>query len=138
MAGPVPSSNTGTAPVTAKPGTANSPANSPAFLNAAQTVYGDLNSGNYTGAWNTALGTSSMFGSGMSATTSDPLLQALETSQGLSSFDPSKKWDQSSLDAYYSAFNSTGAYHGNNSGSNGYLGKNPYGVWGDASAITSG
>jgi hypothetical protein len=125
-------------PAVIAPGAANSPANSPAFLNAAKTVYGDLNSGNYTGAWNTALGTSSMFGTGMSATTKDPLLQALETSKGLSTFDPTKKWDQASLDSYYSAFNSTGAYHGNNTGSNGFLGKNPYGDWGAASAITSG
>ena len=53
-------------------------------------------------------------------------------------FDPTKQWNSSSLDAYYSAFNSTNAYHGNNSGSNGYLGKNPYGDWGAASAIQSG
>src|SRR5208283_114534 len=108
---------------------ANSPLNSPTFLSAAQTTYNDLNSGNYTGAWNTALGTSSMFGTGMGSTTTDPLLQALETSQGLQAFDPSKQWNQSSLDAYYNAFNSTGAYHGNNTGSNGVLGKNPYGNW---------
>jgi hypothetical protein len=130
--------NTGTGKVTATPGTANSPANSPAFLNAEKKVYGDLNSGNYTDAWNTALGTSSMFGTGMSATTTDPLLQALETSKGLSTFDPTKKWDANSLNQYYSAFNSTGAYHGNNTGTNGFLGKNPYGDWGAASAITSG
>jgi hypothetical protein len=107
-------------------------------LNAAQTTYNDLNSGNYAGAWNTALGTSSMFGTNMGAQTTDPLLQALESSQGLQAFDPTKKWDASSLDAYYAAFNSTGAYHGNNTGTNGYLGQNPYGNWGAASAITSG
>src|SRR5271166_5954928 len=122
---------------TVSPGSANSPANSPAFLNAAQTAYNDLNSGNYAGAWNAALGTSSMFGTNMGSTTTDPLLQALETSKGLQAFDPSKQWNQSSLDAYYAAFNGTGAYHGNNAG-NQYLGKNPYGDWGAASAISSG
>src|SRR5271166_2280663 len=132
-----PSPSTATGKVTPTAGSANSPANSPAFLNAAKTTYNDLNSGNYTGAWDTALGTSSMFGTGMGSTTTDPLLQALETSQGLSAFDPSKQWNQSSLDAYYSAFNSTGAYHGNNAG-NQFLGKNPYGNWGASSAITSG
>jgi hypothetical protein len=130
--------NPKTGNVTSAQGSANSPANSPAFLTDAQTVYNDLNSGNYTGAWNTALSTSSMFGTNMGATTTDPLLGALESSQGLQTFDPTKKWNQSSLDAYYAAFNSTGAYHGNNTGSNGYLGKNPYGDWGSASAITSG
>src|SRR5271165_6216912 len=131
------SSSTALGAPTVAPGAANSPSNSPAFLKAAQTVYGDLNSGNYTGAWNTALGTSSMFGTNMNATTTDPLLQALESSQGLQAFDPSKKWNASSLDAYYAAFNGTGAYHGNNAG-NQYLGKNPYGLWGSAGAITSG
>src|SRR5271166_4863088 len=118
------SPSTATGAVTPTTGSANSPSNSPAFLKAAQTVYGDLNSGNYTGAWNTALGTSSMFGTNMGSATTDPLLQALESSQGLKAFDPSKTWNSSSLDAYYNAFNSTGAYHGNNTGNNGYLGKN--------------
>jgi len=138
MAGPAPSPSTGSTTVVPAPGSANSPANSPAFLNAANTVYGDLNSGNYTGAWNTALGTSSMFGTNQSAQTTDPLLQALETSQGLKSFDPTKQWSSSSLDAYYAAFNGTNAYHGINTGTNGNLGQNPYGVWGGAGAITSG
>src|SRR5271157_282046 len=132
-----PSPSTATGKVTPTAGSANSPASSPAFLKAAQTAYNDLNSGNYAGAWNAALGTSSMFGTNMGSTTTDPLLQALETSKGLQAFDPSKQWNQSSLDAYYSAFNSTGAYHGNNAG-NQFLGKNPYGNWGASSAITSG
>ena len=101
------SSSTGANPVTATPGSANSPANSPAFLKAATTAYNDLNSGNYTGAWDAAIGTSSMFGTNMGSTTTDPLLQALETSKGLLAFDPSKAWNSSSLDAYYNAFNST-------------------------------
>jgi hypothetical protein len=75
-------------PASASRGASSSPTSSPAFINAAKTVYGDLNSGNYTGAWNTALGTSSMFGTNMGATTQDPLLMALETSQGLQTFDP--------------------------------------------------
>jgi len=82
------SPSTATGAVSATTGSANSPSNSPAFLKAAQTVYGDLNSGNYAGAWNTALGTSSMFGTNMNSATTDPLLQALETSQGLQAFDP--------------------------------------------------
>src|SRR5271157_6412397 len=102
------SPTTATGKVTPTVGSANSPANSPAFLNAAQTTYNDLNSGNYAGAWSSALGTSSMFGTGMGSTTTDPLLQALESSQGLKAFDPSKQWNSSSLDAYYNAFNSTG------------------------------
>ena len=113
-------------------------ANSTAFTKDASLVYNDLNSGNYQGAWNTALSTSSMFGTNMGAATTDPLLQAMETSQGLSAFDPNKKWNAQSLDQYYNAFNNTAAYHGNNAGSNGYLGKNPYGLWGSAGAISSG
>lgn len=129
--------STGVGNISATVGSANSPANSPAFLKAAQTVYGDLNSGNYTGAWNTALGTSSMFGTNMNSVTTDPLLQALESSQGLKAFDPNKQWTPQDLNAYYQAFNSTGAYHGNNAGGE-YLGQNPYGLWGSASGITSG
>jgi hypothetical protein len=111
------------------------PAQLQQMVAARQTVVSDLNSNNFAGAWNTALGTSSLYGTNMGAQTTDPLLAGLESSQGLQQLDPSKQWNSNLMGQYYNAFNGTAAYHGNNSGNNGYLGKNPYGVWGAASGI---
>jgi hypothetical protein len=113
---------------------------SPAFLGAAKTVYGDLNSGNYSDAWSTALGTSGMFGTNYDATTTDPLLEVMESGKGLQQFDPGKTWDASSIQQYYNAFGANSVAQGTQAGTalaGDSLGKNPYGQWGDPGKFTS-
>ncbi|MGO9039319.1 MAG: hypothetical protein ACLQKH_15155 [Steroidobacteraceae bacterium] len=106
-----------------------------AQMQAAQgTVVSDLNSNNFTGAWDTALGTSSLYGTNYGATTTDPLLAGLETSSGLQQLDPSKQWNSNLLGQYYQAFDANSVYHGAGPAGES-LGKNPYGTWGSASGI---
>jgi hypothetical protein len=110
------------------------------------TVQSDLNSNNFTGAWNTALQSSGLFDQGqsyktlMNSATKDPLLAAMEGD--VSALDPSKQWTAAQTNQFYNAFNSEGAYHGQQiTGQGGgveSLGKNPYGLWGASSAISSG
>jgi hypothetical protein len=114
------------------------PTQSAAFEKDAQTAYNDINSGNYAGAWSAALATSPMFGTNYNSATKDPLLDALETSQGLQAFDPTKKWNSSSINAYYQAFGANPVFNGNQGSNMESLGKNPYGQWGSGSAVTSG
>ena len=96
----------------------------------------DLNSGNYAGAWQAALNSSSLYGTNMNSVTKDPLLAQMEgMNGGLAALDPSKTWNAADINSYYNAFNGTAAYHGNNAGGQ-YLGQDPYGLWGGASGIS--
>jgi hypothetical protein len=125
---------------------AGGPSNTSLYNQDISTVQSDINSNNFTGAWNTALSSSGLFDKGQSYSeatgqaTSDPLLAAMEGDVG--ALDPSKNWSAAQTSNFYSAFNAEGAYHGQDvSGQGGgveSLGKNPYGLWGSASAITSG
>ena len=133
-------------PAVAAASSSGSPSNTSLYDQDVSTVQSDLNSNNFTGAWNTALSSSGLFDKGQSYSTAtsqattDPLLQAMEGSVG--ALDPSKNWTAAQTSSFYNAFNAEGAYHGQNvTGQGGgveSLGKNPYGLWGSASAITSG
>jgi hypothetical protein len=122
------------------------PSNSSLYNTDISTVESDLNSNNFTGAWNTALQSSGLFDKGESYSqatdqaTQDPLLQAMEG--GVGALDPSKNWTAAQTSSFYNAFNAEGAYHGQTVAGQGggveSLGKNPYGLWGASSAITSG
>ena len=49
----------------------------------------DLNSGNYAGAWQAALNSSSLYGTNMNSVTKDPLLAQMEgMNGGLAALDP--------------------------------------------------
>jgi hypothetical protein len=114
--------------------------------NYANTAIQDLNSNNFKGAWDAALQSSGLYntngyGAAMGSASQDPLLRAMESSQGLQQLDPSKQWNTAEVGQFYNAFNSEGAYHGQNISANGgteALGKNPYGNWGNAADIASG
>ena len=114
--------------------------------NYASIAIQDLNSNNFKGAWDAALQSSGLYnkggyGAAMGSASQDPLLRAMESSQGLQQLDPSKKWNATEVGQFYNAFNSEGAYHGQNISANGgteALGKNPYGNWGNAADISSG
>jgi hypothetical protein len=122
------------------------PSNTSLYNTDVSTVESDINSNNFTGAWDTALQSSGLFDKGESYSqatgqaTKDPLLQAMEGNVG--ALDPSKNWTAAQTSNFYNAFNAEGAYHGQNvTGQGGgveSLGKNPYGLWGASSAITSG
>jgi hypothetical protein len=107
-----------------------------------QQVISDLNSGNYSDAWSTALSTSPLFGTNYSTGTTDPLLEAMESGSGLQQLDPSKTWNSSSINAYYDALGSNPVYNGKTvDGVNGQaesLGKNPYSLWGSGADLTNG
>lgn len=107
-----------------------------------QTVISDLNSGNYSGAWSSALSTSPLFNTNYNSATTDPLLQAMESGSGLEQLDPSKTWNSQSINQFYSALGSNPVYNGQTvDGVNGKaesLGQNPYGLWGSGSAVTGG
>ena len=99
----------------------------------AQQVVSDLNSNNFAGAWQTAENTAAAYGTTSTAATEDPLLQAMESSQGLEALDPSKKWTSAEDTSFYDALGtSAGAKNGN------LLGANPYGQWGNIGAMTGG
>jgi hypothetical protein len=76
----------------------------------------------------------------MKSATKDPLLAAMEGD--VSALDPSKQWTAAQTSQFYNAFNSQGAYHGQQiTGQGGgveALGANPYGLWGNAANIASG
>jgi hypothetical protein len=114
----------------------------PAFLKAAQTTISDLNSNNFAGAWSSALSTSGLFGTNYNSQTTDPLLQAMESSQGLQALDPTKQWTSSEDTAFYNALGSNPVYNGKTtSGLNGTtesLGQNPYSLWGSGADLTNG
>jgi hypothetical protein len=109
------------------------------------TTVADLNSGNYAGAWSTALSTSPLFGTNYNSATTDPLLQALESSSGLQQLDPSKTWNAQSIGQFDTALGQNATYNGQSvtssldpTGGAESLGKNPYGEWGSGSALTGG
>jgi hypothetical protein len=111
----------------------------------ASTAIGDLNSGNYAGAWDAALQSSTLYNTNYNSTTTDPLLQALESGTGLQALDPSKKWDANSIQAYYTAMEQNPVYQGktvantvNGQTGNESFGKNPYGDWGSGAAALNG
>ncbi len=110
------------------------PAQLQQMLAARQTVVNDLNTNNFAGAWNAAEGTSSIYNTNYGATTQDPLLLGLESSQGLQALDPSKQWNSNLLSQYYNAFDNNSVYRGAGPAGES-LGKNPYGTWGSASGI---
>lgn len=98
-------------------------------------VVADINANDFTAAWATAEGSTSLYGGGNAndAPTTDPLVAALESSQGLQALDPSKTWTAPEDAAYYQALGESGGYTGA-----GTLGKNPYGLWGSQAAVTGG
>jgi hypothetical protein len=111
----------------------------------AGTAVSDINSGNYAGAWNAALQTSPLYNTNYNSATTDPLLQAMESGQGLQQLDPSKKWSPQDIQNYYAAMEANPVYQGKTTDNtiNGVtgaesFGKNPYGNWGSAAGITSG
>src|SRR5208337_2623904 len=103
-----------------------------------QQVIADLNANNFGGAWNTALSTSPLFGTNYGSQTTDPLLKALESSQGLKGLDPSKQWTPQEIQQFYQALQSNPVYSGQNvpgmGGGRESLGQNPYGLWGGLNA----
>lgn len=113
----------------------------PDIASETQTVINDLNSNNFTGAWDTALSTSPLYGTSYGSGTSDPLLAALESSSGLKSLDPSKQWNSGETTQFYDALFNNPVYQGKSvagmGGGNESLGQNPYGLWGSASALPS-
>jgi hypothetical protein len=100
---------------------------------AAGVAVADINSGNYLGAWEAAEGTASLYNTNSTSVTTDPLLQAMESSSGLEALDPSKKWTASDVQAYYGALEKSPGYSNGN-----LLGKNPYGLWGNGADLTNG
>jgi hypothetical protein len=108
--------------------------------NYANLAIGDLNSGNYAGALQEGLDSSTLYNTNYSSATTDPLLQALESSQGLQELDPSKQWNAQSIQQYYAAFGANPVTQGKQAGTadaGQSLGKNPYGLWGDPSKVAS-
>jgi hypothetical protein len=106
----------------------------------ANIAIGDLNSGNYAGALQAGLDSGELYNTNYGSTTTDPLLQALESSQGLQELDPTKKWDASSIQQYYSAFGANSVTTGTQAGTadaGESWGKNPYGTWGDPTKIAA-
>lgn len=104
----------------------------------ANIAIGDLNSGNYAGALQAGLDSGKLYDTNYSSVTQDPLLQALETSQGLQELDPSKKWDANSISQYYAAFGANNVTQGKQAGTANAgesWGQNGYGLWGDPSKI---
>jgi hypothetical protein len=111
-------------------------------------VVSALNSGNYQQAWQDALNSESAYSSPAdnswtqatgtaNSATSDPLVSDLESSQGLQSLDPTLQMTPQQIQQYYSAFgNVTGA--GTNTFNANPLGKNAYGLWGNAADNSSG
>ena len=103
-----------------------------------------LNSGDYTDAWKDALASESAYGGSQSvgSAPTDPLVAALESSQGLHAIDPSLTMNSSQIDQYYNAFaqtTGTNAHGASGTGFNGNLvGQNPYGLWGTAADTTAG
>jgi hypothetical protein len=100
----------------------------------------DLNSGDYAGALQAGLDSGKLYNTNYGSTTTDPLLQALESSQGLQELDPSKKWDANSIQQYYAAFGANPVTQGKQAGTadaGESWGQNPYGLWGDPSKIAS-
>jgi hypothetical protein len=114
----------------------------PAFLKAAQTTISDLNSNNFAGAWSSALSTSGLFGTNYNSQTTDPLLQAMESSNGLQALDPTKQWTSAEDTSFYNALGSNPVYNGKTTtGLNGTtesLGQNPYSLWGSGADLTNG
>jgi hypothetical protein len=100
----------------------------------------DLNKNDYAGALQAGLDSGKLYNTNYGSTTTDPLLQALESSQGLQQLDPSKKWDSQSIQQYYNAFGASSVSQGKQAGTadaGESWGKNPYGQWGDPSKIAS-
>lgn len=114
----------------------------PAFLQAAKTTISDLNSNNFAGAWSSALSTSGLFGTNYNSQTTDPLLQAMESSNGLKALDPTKQWTSAEDTSFYNALGSNPVYNGKTTtGLNGTtesLGQNPYSLWGSGADLTNG
>ena len=107
--------------------------------NYANLAIGDLNSGNYAGALQEGLDSEGT-GTNYSSPTTDPLLQALESSQGLEELDPSKQWNAQSIQQYYAAFGANPVTTGTQAGTadaGESWGQNPYGLWGDPSKLAS-
>jgi hypothetical protein len=106
-----------------------------------QQTIADLNNNNFAGAWNTALGTSSLYGpSGYTQGSNDPLLLEMEgQSGGLQALDPTKTWTPAETQQYYTALQNNPVFQGQTvKGSNGIaesLGMNPYGQWGSSAGI---
>jgi hypothetical protein len=114
------------------------------------TVSGDISSGNFLNAFQTAesydptlmlsnqgQGSNSMLGRSAIPTTItqqsavDPITQMLESGSGLSQLDPSKTWSSSDYDSYYTALTDPSVY-------NSQLGANTQGgLWGNAAAASS-
>ena len=106
----------------------------------ANIAIGDLNSGNYAGALQAGLDSGKQYNTDYNSVTTDPLLQALETSQGLQQLDPSKKWDANSIQQYYAAFGANNVSQGKQAGTANAgesWGQNGYGTWGDMSKVGS-
>ena len=114
----------------------------PAYLAAVNTTVSDLNSNNFAGAWSSALSTSGLFGTSSGSTTTDPLLQDMESSGGLAALDPTKQWTSAQDTSFYNALGSNPVYNGKTTtGINGTtesLGQNPYGLWGSGTDLTNG
>jgi hypothetical protein len=105
----------------------------------------DLQSGNYADAWKTALGTAGQFSPNynVNSATTDPLIAALESSQGLQTIDPGLSMNADQMKQYYDAFGQATGGYGSHAGQGGTfnanpLGKNPYGLWGTAADSTQG
>lgn len=101
----------------------------------ASAVIQALNANNFTQAWNIAEESTALYGGGNAndAPTTDPLVAALESSQGLKQLDPGKVWTPDETTAYYKALGLSPGYTGA-----GTLGKNPYGLWGSQGAVLGG
>jgi hypothetical protein len=109
------------------------------------TVESDLANDNFNDAWSTALASSGLYdtqgyAAAMKSQTTDPLLGYLENN--VAALAPGKQWTSAETSNFYNAFNQQGAYHGKQiigqGGGVEALGQDPSGLWGDASAITSG
>lgn len=105
----------------------------------------DLNSGNYADAWKSALGTASQWSpnANVNSATTDPLIAALESSQGLQTLDPGLTMNADQMKQYYDAFGQATGGYGSHAGKGGTfnanpLGANPYGLWGTAADSTQG
>ena len=100
----------------------------------AKEVIADLNKNNFTGAWDVAEYSSNLYGTPTNdAPTQDPLVAAMESSQGLQQLDPTKQWTAQETQNYYAALGNSPGYHGAGS-----IGKNPYGLWGNVGDVTGG
>jgi hypothetical protein len=114
----------------------------PAYQSAVKTTEADIADNNFSGAWSSALSTSGLFGTNYNSATTDPLLEAMESSSGLKVLDPTKNWTAAEDTSFYNALGTNPVYNGKTTagigGATESLGKNPYGTWGSGAALTGG